>query len=76
MVKVAKMILEKHLDNGGRLVRVDLLADTSLEVEDLGKSGRGVLGLNDTDEMAMGSTCFTADSELGVLNSAGNWNFQ
>lgn len=76
MIKLDSMEIEKYLDNGGRVVKAKLIADTSLEVEANGKYGAGVEELNDNDEMSLGSTCITADAEIGILNSAGNWNFQ
>lgn len=75
MVKVTNLKVEEQTSKGRR-VRVDLVADESIEVEDLGTSGVGVIGLNDTDTMTMGSTCFTATMEFGMLDSTGNWRFQ
>lgn len=75
MVKVVDLKVEEQTTKG-RKIRVNLIADESVEVEDLGTSGVGVIGLNDDDTMTMGSTCFTATMEFGVLDSTGNWRFQ
>lgn len=74
MIKVTKIKIEK-ITPEHRYVRVELLSDTAVEVEDIGESGESVTGLLPTDLMTMGSTCFTSEMEFGMLDSTGNWKF-
>lgn len=73
MIKVEKFIVEKHGHH--RIVKADLLADTAVEVEEIGANCDKIQGLKATDKLAMGSTCFTCEQEFGILNSTGNWRF-
>lgn len=57
----------------GRDVKATLVADDSSEVTM--STGEGIDGLRDTDRLALGSSCFTAKSEYGVIDSTGTWNW-
>lgn len=78
MIKVTNIVAVESVNEKTkeRLVRADLIADESVEVEDIGNNGASVVGLSDKDKLAMGSTCFTASMEFGMLDSTGNWRFQ
>lgn len=76
MIKLEDCEVEGFNKDGTRNVKANLIADTSIEVEDIGTSAEKVIGLNKDDHLTMGSTCFTTEMEFGILNSAGNWRFQ
>ena len=76
MIKLDKIVSIDEVKSTHRIVRVDLIADESIEVEDIGTDASTIIGLRPTDVLAMGSTCFTAAMEFGMLDSTGNWRFQ
>lgn len=77
MIKLDGVPIIEHLTPTGiKTVKANLIADTSIEVEDIGTDGSSVSGLCKGDKLAMGSTCFTVEMEFGILDSTGNWHFQ
>ena len=56
-------------------VKASLSADTSAEVIAMGDTCLNVEGIQDGIKLAPFSDCFTAEQELGVINSLGVWNF-
>jgi hypothetical protein len=74
MVKVLKLKVD-GIENGKRLVVVDLVADTKDEVITCGTSGAKVVGLTADDTMVLGSMALCADGNFGMIDSAGEWKF-
>lgn len=80
MIEVKKieskyLYLDSH-KHPHRIVLADLIADNSMEVEEIGNRCDNIVGLSESDTLAFGSTCFTATMEFGMLDSVGNWHFQ
>lgn len=74
MVKVSETpVIEEVRDNGVRVVKASLLSDTKAEVTM--STGEGIQGLEDTDILALGTTCFTAEQDFGTINSSGIWKW-
>lgn len=76
MVKLNKIFEIDKIVDGKRYIKADLIADSSLEVEDLGTDCTNIVGLDKTSVLSFGSTCFTASLEFGILNSDGIWRFE
>lgn len=76
MIKLKEIVNVEELETGKKLVQAKLIADESVEVEDIGTNGTNVIGLGHDYILDFGSSCFTTTMEYGVLNSAGNWRFQ
>lgn len=74
MIKVDSMTLEGFNENG-RNVKASLIADTKDEVIAIGNDAATVAGLTDGDKLTLGSTCFCANADFGILNSEGVWTF-
>lgn len=71
-------IVEKNLGTNGegkRVLQVSLDADTAAEVIANGTSTANIEDMPSDAVLAPFSSCFTADKKLGILNSAGEWNF-
>lgn len=75
MIKVTKIVNVTENTDGSRTMQVDLLADHSSEVVENGTQGANIIGLGAHDKLDFGSTCFTTESEFGILNSSGVWIF-
>lgn len=74
MIKLDK--INKTENRGGKIyVTCELNSDTQEEVIANGTSGAGVEGLHNDDIIDAFSSCFTAQKDLGILNSSGNWEF-
>lgn len=73
MIQLNKII---RSDVTTKTVVADLIADNSLEVEDIGNKAYRVIGLEGYSKLGFGSTCFTASMEFGMLDSEGIWRFQ
>ena len=75
MVKLdgsSAVVVEKR-ENGKKYIKCDLLADSASEVQAIGNDGSTVIGLDADTVIAMGSTAFTTDKELLVIDSNGTW---
>ena len=58
---------------GKRLMQVSLNADTAAEIEAIGTHTSSIEGMALDTELAAFSDAFTADKELLILGSDGNW---
>lgn len=66
------VVVEKR-ENGKKYIKCDLLADNASEVIAIGNDGGTVLGLDANTVITMGSTAFTSEKELLIMDSNGTW---
>ena len=74
MVKVQSIKIESITDDNKHIV-ASLIADTKEDVIACGTSGANIVGLTAEHILTLGSTAFCADSNFGILDSNGNWNW-